>query len=50
MKGGRKDVWKERRKKQRRNKLAEKGIPGTFSKVQRCFKATRLTYTEPRIE
>jgi len=21
-------------------------IPGTFSKVQRCFKAKRLTYTE----
>ncbi len=30
----------------RKNKQAEKGIPGTFSEVQRCFKAKSLTYTE----
>ncbi len=34
----------------RKNKQAEKGIPGTFSEVQRCFKAKSLTYTELWIE
>lgn len=42
-KRGRKEC---RGKEGRKNKQAEKGIPGTFSEVQRCFKAKRLTYTE----
>lgn len=40
----------EEKREERKNKQAEKGIPGTFSEVQRCFKARRLTYTELRIE